>query len=61
MATYTAGFGTAGRLQHLPLRTALEQYAGAQNRPALINLLSPVQQAAERCAWVQRLVEFPLK
>jgi non-specific serine/threonine protein kinase len=57
MATYTAGFGTAGRLQHLPLRKALEQYAGAQNRPALINLLSPVQQAAERCAWVQRLVE----
>ena len=34
MATYTAGFGAAGRLQHLPLRKALEQYAGAQNRPA---------------------------
>ena len=46
MATYTAGFGAAGRLQHLPLRKALEQYAGAQNRPALIKLLSPVQQAA---------------
>jgi superfamily II DNA or RNA helicase len=57
MATYTAGFGAAGRLQHLPLRKALEQYAGAQNRPALIKLLSPVQQAAERCAWVQKLVE----
>ena len=57
MATYTAGFGAAGRLQHLPLRTALEQYAGAQNRPALIKLLSPVQQAAERCAWVQKLVD----
>ena len=57
MATYTAGFGAAGRLQHLPLRQALEQYAGAQNRPALINLLSPVQQAAEHCEWVQKLVE----
>jgi non-specific serine/threonine protein kinase len=57
MATYTAGFGAAGRLQHLPLRKALEQYAGAQNRPALIKLLSPVQQAAERCAWVQKLVD----
>ena len=57
MATYTAGFGAAGRLQHLPLRKALEQYAGAQNRPALIKLLSPVQEAAERCAWVQKLVE----
>jgi non-specific serine/threonine protein kinase len=57
MATYTAGFGAAGRLQHLPLRKALEQYAGAQNRPALINLLSPVHQAAERCAWVQQMVD----
>jgi non-specific serine/threonine protein kinase len=57
MATYTAGFGAAGRLQHLPLRKALEQYAGAQNRAALINLLSPVQQAAERCPWVQQLVK----
>src|SRR5215813_198033 len=57
MATYTAGFGAAGRLQHLPLRKALEQYVGAQNRPALIKLLSPVQQAAERCAWVQKLVD----
>src|SRR5215470_1549532 len=57
MATYTAGFGAAGRLQHLPLRQALEQYAGALNRPALIKLLSPVQQAAERCEWVQKLVD----
>jgi SNF2 Helicase protein len=57
MATFTAGFGAAGRLQHLPLRKALEQYAGANNRPALIKLLAPVQQAAERCAWVQKLVE----
>jgi non-specific serine/threonine protein kinase len=57
MATYTAGFGAAGRLQHLPLRKALEQYAGAKNRPALIKLLSPVQQAAEHCEWVQKLVD----
>lgn len=57
MATYTAGFSAAGRLQHMPLRKALEQYAGAQNRPALINLLAPVQHAAERCPWVQKLVE----
>src|SRR5215831_13901895 len=57
MATYTAGFGAAGRLQHLPLRKALEQYAGAKNRSALIKLLSPVQQAAEHCEWVQKLVD----
>ena len=52
MATYASGFGAAGRLKHLPLRKALEQYAGAKNRAALIKLLSPVQQAAEVCDWV---------
>jgi len=57
MATYAAGFGAAGRLKHLPLRKALEQYAGAKNRPALIKLLSPVQQAAETCEWVKGLVD----
>src|SRR5262249_34555294 len=57
MATYTAGFGAAGRLQHLPFRKALEQYAGAQKPPALIQLPSPVQHAAQRCAWVQKLLD----
>ena len=57
MATYTAGFGAAGKLKHLPLRKALEQYASAKNRPALIKLLSPVQQAAETCEWVRALVD----
>ena len=57
MATYASGFGAAGRLKHLPLRKALEQYAGAKNRAALIKLLSPVQQAAEVCDWVKDLVD----
>ena len=57
MATYVSGFGTAGRVQHLPLRKALEQYAGAKNRPALVKLLSPIQQAAEVCGWVKDLVD----
>ena len=57
MATYASGFGAAGRLKHLPLRKALEQYAGAKNRAALIKLLSPVQQAAEACDWVKDLVD----
>ncbi|MCP4644089.1 MAG: DEAD/DEAH box helicase [bacterium] len=56
MATYTAGFGAAGKLKHLPLRKALEQYASAKNRSALIKLLSPVHQAAETCDWVKALV-----
>ena len=57
LATYATGFGAGGRLKHLPLRTALEQYAGAKNRAALIKLLSPVQEAAQRCDWVAELVE----
>ncbi|MCF7955123.1 MAG: DEAD/DEAH box helicase [Phycisphaerae bacterium] len=57
MATYSTGFGSGGKLKHLPLRTALEQYSGAQNRKALINLLSPVQQAASGIPWVSRLVD----
>lgn len=57
MATYAAGFGASGQLRHLPLRNALEQYAGTKNRPALIKLLSPVQQAAGACPWVKQLVE----
>jgi non-specific serine/threonine protein kinase len=56
MATYTAGFGAAGKLKHLPLRKALEQYASQKNRPALIKLLTPVHQAAETCEWVKALV-----
>ena len=56
MATYATGFGASGQLKHLPLHKALEQYAGAKNKAALIKLLSPVQQAAESCAWVNDLV-----
>ena len=57
MATYASGFGASGRVKHLPLRRALEQYAGAKNRAALIALLSPIQQAAETCGWVKELVD----
>ncbi len=57
LATYATGFGAGGRLKHIPLRKALEQYAGAKNRPALIKLLTPVQQAAERCEWVMKLLD----
>ena len=57
LATYASGFGAAGRVRHLPLRRALEQYAGARNRAALVALLSPIQQAAETCGWVRELVD----
>ncbi|MEX0775712.1 MAG: DEAD/DEAH box helicase [Phycisphaeraceae bacterium] len=57
LATYATGFGIGGRLKHLPLRQALEQYAGARNKPALIKLLTPVDEAAKACDWVRSLVD----
>jgi len=57
LATYATGFGAGGRLKHLPLRRALEQYAGAKNKAALIKLLTPVDEAAKACDWVKQLVD----
>lgn len=57
MATYAARFGATGRLQHLPLRRALKQYAAASRRSELRRLLSPIQRAAQACDWVRELVE----
>ena len=57
LATYASGFGASGRVKHLPLRRALAQYAGAKNRPALVKLLTPIQQASETCDWVRELVD----
>jgi SNF2 family DNA or RNA helicase len=57
MATYTPGFSATGKVRHLPLRNALEQYASEKNRPVLIRLLTPVHQAGESCAWVKEMVD----
>ena len=57
MATYADRFGATGRARHLPLRRALEQYAGENDRSALITLLSPIQQAADACEWVREMVD----
>ena len=57
MATWAADFGAGGRVRHVPLGKALQRYSGQGNRPALIKLLTPVHQAAERCDWVRELVD----
>jgi non-specific serine/threonine protein kinase len=57
LATYASRLSSQGRVQHEPLGKALEQYAGARNRQALLGLLVPIQQAAERSALVKELVE----
>jgi non-specific serine/threonine protein kinase len=57
LATYSTGFNVAGTLQHLPLGQTLKQYADKNQRQALLNLLTPVQAASEKCTWVQKLAD----
>jgi superfamily II DNA or RNA helicase len=57
LATYVSRLSSQGRVQHEPLGRALQQYAGAKNRQALLSLLVPLQRAAERSALVKELVD----
>lgn len=57
MATYTTGLSAQGRAKHLPLGQALREYAGADNKASLLNLLVPVQRATESCAWLKAVVD----
>ena len=44
-------------MQHEPLGKALQQYAGARNRAALLSLLVPIQRATERSPLIKEMVE----
>lgn len=57
LATFANGLTPQGRVKHEPLGRALQQYAGAKNRKAMLNLLLPVSKAAESLDWVRRLVD----
>src|SRR2546425_366656 len=57
LATFTSRLSAQGRVQHEPLGQALQQYAGAKNRSALLSLLVPIQRAAERSELAKELVE----
>jgi len=57
MASYASGLSKSGRLQQLPLGKALNEYAGANNKPALLKLLSPINAAAKQCKLIADLVE----
>jgi non-specific serine/threonine protein kinase len=57
LATYTHRISDQGKPQHLPMARALQEYAGAKNKSALTNLLSPVQRAAEKSGLARELVE----
>jgi non-specific serine/threonine protein kinase len=57
MATYIPRLGKNARAQHLPLSQALREYAGNNNREALLRLLEPVYAASISCPWVKELLE----
>jgi hypothetical protein len=57
LATFANGLTPQGKVKHEPLGRALQQYAGARNREAMLNLLLPVSRAAESSEWVKRLVD----
>ena len=57
LATYTTQLSAEAKAQHLPLGKALQEYAGARNRARLLSLLTPVQRAAEHCAWLKAIVD----
>jgi superfamily II DNA or RNA helicase len=57
LATFTHKLSIAGKVQHLPLGKALQEYAGTRNRARLLSLLMPVQRATEHCPWLKALVD----
>ncbi|GAB4521828.1 MAG: hypothetical protein Tsb0020_40350 [Haliangiales bacterium] len=56
MATYAAGLTRGGKIRRLPLRRALEEYAGTQQIPELLKLMSPIDAAADRSELISDLV-----
>jgi superfamily II DNA or RNA helicase len=57
LATYAAQVSQQARVQHVPLGRALQEYAGAANRAALLALLLPVQRASEQSPWLKSLID----
>jgi len=57
LATYAPSLSSGARVQYQPLSKALQQYAGAKNRKALVKLLSPVHLASQKSAFVRELVD----
>lgn len=55
LATYSHKLSTQGKVQHLPLKRALLEYAGKSNRNQLIQLLKPIQQAVEQSVFLKDL------
>jgi superfamily II DNA or RNA helicase len=57
LATYSTSMSQEGKIKHLPLKKALEQYSGDNNRQALIKLLTPIRNAAVKCSWLNKMLD----
>src|SRR4051812_35648207 len=57
LATFANGLTPQGKVKHEPLGRALQQYAGEQNREAMLTLLLPISRAAESSEVIRRLVD----
>ena len=57
MATYAPELSAQGKIRYQPLRQALQEYAGAKNKQALIRLLSPIQLASVSSPVIKDLVD----
>ncbi len=57
LATFANGLTPQGKVRHEPLGRALQQYAGEQNREAMLNLLLPISKAAESSELIRSLVD----
>jgi superfamily II DNA or RNA helicase len=57
LATYTSRVSAHGKAQHLPLSQALAEFSDGKSQARLLSLLTPVQRAAELCAWLRAMVD----
>ncbi len=57
LATYTTKLNEGATAQHLPLKRALQEYAGEQNQAQLLALLLPIQRAAAKSGFIKGLVD----
>ena len=57
MASYASGLSQSGRLTQVPLGKALQEYSGANNKAALLKLLTPLHAAGKTCPLMASLIE----
>ncbi|MFT3788140.1 MAG: DEAD/DEAH box helicase [Tepidisphaeraceae bacterium] len=57
LATYTTGVSNNGRPVHVPLSRALQEFADAKDRPALLKLLKPVNDASTTSPLIKSMLD----